>query len=83
MKFFKWHLIDDIELKCYENGMIRDLKKRLDSYVDENYRLFCENQKLRDENINLKRTQKIEIRDINGKYVPFSNFLKDSDKNES
>ena len=78
MKLFKWHLIDDIELRCYENGLVKELKKKLDYMMDENYKLFLENQKLKDENINLKRTQKIEIRDIEGNYVSLTDYLKEN-----
>ena len=77
MKLFKWHLIDDIELRCYENGLIRELKKKIDYMMDENYKLFLENKKLKEENINLKRTQKIEIRDIDGNYIPVTDYLKE------
>lgn len=77
MKLFKWHLIDDIELRCYENGLVRELKKKIDYMMDENYKLFLENKKLKEENINLKRTQKIEIRDIDGNYIPISDYLKE------
>lgn len=77
MKLFKWHLIDDIELRCYENGLIRELKKKIDYMMDENYKLFLENKKLEEENINLKRTQKIEIRDIDGNYIPITDYLKE------
>jgi len=77
MKLFKWHLIDDIELRCYENGLVRELKKKIDYMIDENYKLFLENKKLKEENINLKRTQKIEIRDIDGNYIPISDYLKE------
>lgn len=77
MKLFKCHLIDDIELRCYENGLIKELKKKLDFMMDENYKLFLENKKLEEENINLKRTQKIEIRDIDGNYVPITDYLKE------
>lgn len=78
MKLFKWHLIDDIELRCYENGLIKELKKKVDFMMDENYKLFLENKKLEEENINLKRTQKIEIRDIDGNYIPITDYLKES-----
>lgn len=29
MKLFKWYLIDDIDKMCFENGEIRELRRKL------------------------------------------------------
>lgn len=61
MKLFKWHLIDDIELRCYENGLAKELKNRLKFVEKQNYEYFKEIQHLKEENLWLKSHQKIEV----------------------
>ena len=61
MKLFKWYLIDDIELRCYENGLIKELKNRLKFVEKQNYEYFKEIQHLKEENLWLKSHQKIEV----------------------
>lgn len=61
MKLFKWHLIDDIELRCYENGLNKELKRKLDIAEKQNYEYFKEIQHLKQENLWLKSHQKIEV----------------------
>ena len=61
MKLFKWHLIDDIDKMCFENGQIRELKRRLE--IAEKTML---EQHLRIENLKelveyYKNHQKIEV----------------------
>lgn len=61
MKLFKWYLIDDIELKCYENGYIKELRKKLDIIEKENWNKYLKIEKLEKELNWYKNHQKIEV----------------------
>lgn len=61
MKIFKWHLIDDIDKMCLENGLARELKRRLDILEKKSWEQYLKIEKLEKENVWLKNHQKIEI----------------------
>ena len=61
MKLFKWHLIDDIELRCFENGLIKELKQRLDIAEKDNWDKYLKIEKLEKELLWYKNHQKIEV----------------------
>ena len=61
MKLFKWHLIDDIELRCFENGLIKELKQRLDIAEKDNWDKYLKIKKLEKELLWYKNHQKIEV----------------------
>lgn len=61
MKLFKWHLIDDIELRCFENGLIKELKQRLDISEKDNWDKYLKIEKLEKELLWYKNHQKIEV----------------------
>ena len=69
MKLFKWHLIDDIELRCYENGLVRDLKRRLDIAEKTSWERYLKIEKLENEieklNNNINELEKIVSLDFN------------------
>ena len=56
MKLFKWHLIDDIELRCYENGYIREFKKRLEILEKED---FLKTKRLTERDFEIERLNNI------------------------
>lgn len=64
MKLFKWHLIDDIELRCYENGLVRDLKRRLDIAEKTSWERYLKIEKLEKELEWYKNHQKIEVKNL-------------------
>ena len=61
MKIFKWYLIDDIDKMCLENGLARELKRRLDILEKRSWEQYLKIEKLKKENEWLKNHQKIEI----------------------
>lgn len=67
MKIFKWYLIDDIELRCFENGLIKELKQRLDIAEKDNWGKYLLIQKLEEENKGLRNLLcKKTIQEIGG-----------------
>ena len=54
MKIFKWYLIDDIEKHCYENGLNRELRRKVDFLEKDNWKKYLLIQKLEEENEKLR-----------------------------
>lgn len=61
MKIFKWYLIDDIEKHCYENGLNRELRRKVDFLEKDNWEKYLKIEKLEKELLWYKNHQKIEV----------------------
>lgn len=61
MKLFKWNLIDDIDKMCLENGLIKELKRKLNIAEKENWEKYLKIQELEKELLYYKNHQKIEV----------------------
>lgn len=67
MKLFKWYLIDDIDKMCLENGLIRELKRKLDIAEKTNWEQHLRIENLKELVEYYKNHQKIEVVNLESK----------------
>lgn len=67
MKFFKWHLIDDIDKMCLENGEIRELRRKLKIAEQTMWEQYLRIENLKELVEYYKKHQKIEVVNLESK----------------
>ena len=67
MKLFKWYLIDDIDKMCFTNGMVKELKQRLDISEQKNWEQYLKIKQLEELLDYYRNHQKIEIVNLESK----------------
>ena len=67
MKLFKWHLIDDIDKMCLENGEIRELRRKLKIAEQTMWEQYLRIENLKELVEYYKKHQKIEVVNLESK----------------